>query len=138
MQKKNEPVYCVECEDKEVQVLTKKLKPAESQPPLEMDEFIAIPSAPVSNNQQLQSNNLKRDYSAASSSSPAGLVKLLARQASPHSTHEFTTTVDVIKSKISWATDSLNTSSDVSDITQMCQMIKAASEAIQSLRLADA
>jgi hypothetical protein len=133
MQKKNEPVYCVGCQDADVLALTKKLKPESEAQQVETDEFIAIP--PTNNTQHQTSNSKRGDLPGLSGPSPSGLVKLLARQG-PHS-GEFINTVDVIKSKISWATNALNSSTNVSDITQLCLMIKAASEAIHSLRMAD-
>ena len=106
MQKRTDPVYCVGCEDKDVLELTKK------------SEVAIQPVSQVAATQDKTVSASKPCFTTTS-----------------NTTNDFQSTADSLKSKITWATSELNSSSSIRYSIELCELIKAASDALASLKL---
>jgi hypothetical protein len=141
MQKKNEPTYCVGCQDKDVIELDRSFdkynKPSTSQPkeePLKLQKTTMLQEqhlntfSTASNNQfyHKERNETQTHYSNGN-----------------HGKHYYTngsqshvkqSPIDTLNDKIVWATDELKSSTNVRYNIELCEMIKSASEALLSLK----
>ena len=116
MQKKNSPVYCVGCEDRDVLALMSKSTVKQSQPEKEEPMQFA-PSSIVSNAQPAKKSEIKSNDRVQNS----------------YVNTSFTHTIETLRSKINWATEELRLSTNVRYNIELCEMIKMASEAMKSL-----
>ena len=132
MQKKNSPVYCVGCEDKDVLVLSKKLVSQQTPASVKVEDFIS--ASLINSDHQSSSKPKATDYAYYSDKILRTQPFLKNDQSSKSISNDFLNTFEILKTKIIWATEEIVTSTNVHYTTDLCEMIKAASEAISSLK----
>ena len=106
MQQKNQPTYCVGCEDPDVIKFTQSYTKQETKPVV---QTIAPPPPVV-----------------------AETVAPIERQVT--SSFQYSDTIDVLNLKIKWATQELQTSSTARYNIELCEMIRAAVQTIECLK----
>lgn len=142
MQKKNEPTYCVGCQDKDIIELDnsfEKPKQSMTQPqeePLKLQKTTMLQEQHLNTFSTASSNNQYYHHKERHDTQ-FHHTNGNNNSTSKHYTngyHSKQTPIDTLNDKIVWATEELKSSNNVRYNIELCEMIKSASEALLSLK----
>ncbi|CAF0759578.1 unnamed protein product [Brachionus calyciflorus] len=111
MQKKNEPVYCVGCQDPDLIALD-----------LEQTQQSILKENPVITKVVTEESPMDQTFTKED------------KYNNNKSSNQFSQTIDTIRSKISWATEQLKTSTVLSYDIELLEYIKKCSETISAIK----